>query len=157
MATGITSETDDHITPATDRAPASSSSCGSTPLRVATVHRQRSSDDTMAGLRSYIGRGVDFLPNSVGSTPIPPFPPPFPPPASIPLSFRPNAPAFTHSPNPAQRSGERWKLSQRGLGQRVWYGAPAANAVACILGWEIAAGGDDFQSWWRWVSWLRMR
>ena len=27
-------------------------------------------------------------------------------------------------------------------------GAPAANAFACILGREIAAGGDDFPSWW---------
>jgi len=29
-------------------------------------------------------------------------------------------------------------------------GAPAANAFACILGWEIAASGDEFPSWSPW-------
>ena len=35
---------------------------------------------------------------------------------------------------------------QQGLG---WgSSAPAVNAFACVLGWEIAAGGEDFPSLW---------
>ena len=53
-----------------------------------------------------------------------------------PLSPSPSLPSLIpllSTPNPASRSGERCKLSQWGLG---------ANAFACILGCEIATGGE---------------
>ena len=42
-----------------------------------------------------------------------------------------------------QLKGERCKLPRRG---------PAANAFACILGWEIAASSDEFPSWSSWLD-----
>jgi len=44
-----------------------------------------------------------------------------------------------------QLNGECCKLPSG-----VRSGAPAANALHCILGWEIAASGDEFPSWYPW-------
>jgi len=108
-------------------------------------------------------RGVDFLPNLVGSTPIAPFSPslslPLPslsptsssPPLLLPLfpsSLLPSLiPLPHHHPlNPARGFGTALQSPSNG----VRGGAPAAKVFSCILGWEITASGDDFPSWFPW-------
>jgi len=85
----------------------------------------------------------------VGSTPFPvpshslPFPP-FPIPSPPFLSPYPSIPSPSF-PHPQKIYLGLWRSTpQRNPRGR----ALAANASACIFGWKIAAGGDDFLSWW---------
>jgi len=77
-----------------------------------------------------LNRGIDFLRNLVGSTPIPPFPFPYLPSLS-PSPVLPSLIPPAVIPSPARGSGGAVS-SPSG----VWHRAPASNAFACSLGWK---------------------
>ena len=100
-----------------------------------------------------IRRGVDFLPNLVGSTPIPPSPPfpylPSRPLASLPLLSS-SVMASLISPLTPHQIQLEGLGSAVGFPSWVWGGAPAANAFALYVfyaGKLLLSDGDDFPSW----------